>query len=185
MKDDWQTTLEYQSNPTFLRYHPYWNRTEQDVRSVINMFIGWSQETPRKRFQFAIILEHNGQLIGNCGLRKQSAQVPTAELGYEIDQRYWGHGYATEAGHALLKFGFEHLGLHRIWAYCLEENAASSRVLAKLGMRYEGCQQESEWMKNRWWNTLHYAILDHEWWSSSRGGGSSGRGKPGLHGFSR
>ena len=117
----------------------------------------------RKKFQFAIVLKSEERLIGNCGIRKQNAYIQVADLGYEVDRRYWGHGYATEASRALLDFGFKQLGLHRIWAYCLEENVASARVLEKVGMRYEGRQRESEWMKNRWWNTLHYAMLDHEW----------------------
>jgi [ribosomal protein S5]-alanine N-acetyltransferase len=163
VESDWQAVLAYQSDPAYLRYNPWWQRTELDVRSFVHMFIDWSEEVPRKKFQFAIILKEEGCLIGNCGLRKQSAYIQMADLGYEIDRRYWGYGYATEASRALLEFGFEQLGLHRIWAYCIAENVASARVLEKIGMKYEGLQRESEWMKNRWWDTLHYAILDHEW----------------------
>lgn len=163
VEDDWQAVLEYQSDPAYLRYNPWWHRTESDARSFVRMFIDWSCEVPRKKFQFAIILKEEERLIGNCGLRKQNGQVQVADLGYEIDRRYWGHGYATEASRVLLKLGFEQLRLHRIWAYCIAENVASARVLEKIGMKYEGLQRESEWMKNRWWDTLHYAILDHEW----------------------
>ena len=161
--DDWRTVLEYQSEPLYLRYNPWWYRTEADVRSFIHMFMDWSREVPRKKYQFAIVLRSEGRLIGNCGLRMQTAQARIGEIGYEIDHRYWSNGYASEAARALLAFGFEKLHLHRIWAYCIAENAASARVLTKIGMTYEGCQRESEWMKNRWWNTLQFAILDHEW----------------------
>jgi [ribosomal protein S5]-alanine N-acetyltransferase len=102
-------------------------------------------------------------LIGNGGLRMQNAYARIADLGYELDQNYWGRGYATEAARALLEFGFHELRLHRIWANCIEENVASAHVLEKIGMTREGCLRESEWMKNRWWNTPLYAILDHEW----------------------
>jgi [ribosomal protein S5]-alanine N-acetyltransferase len=163
VESDWRAVLEYQSDPAYLRYNPWWHRTELDVRSSVRMFISWSEEVPRKKFQFAIVLKREEQLIGNCGLRKQNPQTRVADLGYEIDRRYWGYGYATEASRALLKFGFEQLGLHRVWAYCIAENVASARVLEKIGMKCEGLQRESEWMKNRWWDTLHYAILDREW----------------------
>lgn len=162
-EQDWQTVLEYQSDPAYLRYNPWWYRTEIDVRSFVRMFIDWSRELPRKRYQLAIVLKNEDRLIGNCGLRLQTPGVRVADLGYEIDQRYWGAGYATEAARTLIQFGFEHLQLHRIWAYCIAENAASSRVLEKIGMAYEGRQRESEWMKNHWWDTLHYAILQHDW----------------------
>ncbi len=160
---DWKRTLEYQVDPDYLRYNPWTHRTEADVRGLIRMFIGWSNEQPRKKFQFALVLKEEDRLIGNCGLRMQYAYAHTADLGYEIDRRYWGHGYAPEAARALLAFGFEQLQLHRIWANCMLENTASARVLEKIGMRYEGCLQESELMKERWWSTKLYAMLDHEW----------------------
>jgi ribosomal-protein-alanine N-acetyltransferase len=162
-EDDWRPMLEYQSSANYLRYNPWWHRTEIDVRSFIHIFMDWSCEVPRKKFQFAVVLRDDHRMIGNCGLRMQTAHARVGEIGYEIDDRYWGNGYATEAARALLTFGFEQVHLHRIWAYCVAENTASGRVLTKIGMNYEGRQRESEWMKNRWWDTLHYAILDYEW----------------------
>ncbi|GCE18484.1 GNAT family N-acetyltransferase [Dictyobacter kobayashii] len=160
---DWKPTLEYQSDPEFLRFNPWHERTELDVHSLIRMFINWGRERPRKKYQLAIVLRKNNQLIGNCGLRMSHAQADMADLGYELDRHYWGYGYATEASRALLAFGFEQLQLHRIWAYCLSENVASAHVLEKIGMRYEGSQLESEWMKGRWWDTMFYAMLEREW----------------------
>jgi ribosomal-protein-alanine N-acetyltransferase len=163
VENDWQAVFEYQSDPAYLRYNPYFYRNEYDVRSFVQMFIDWSMEVPRKKYQLAIVLKHEGRLIGNCGIRMQTPHAEIADIGYEIDRHYWGHGYATEAASALLEFGFNQLHLHRIWAYCIAENTASARVLEKIGMVYEGRQRESEHMKNRWWDTLHYAILEQEW----------------------
>ena len=161
--NDWPAVFEYQSDPAYLRYNPYFYRSEQDVRSFVQMFIDWSREVPRKKFQFAIVLKQEGRLIGNCGIRMQTSHAQIADIGYEIDRHYWGQGYATEAALTMLEFGFTQLRLHRIWAYCIAENTASARVLEKIGMVYEGRQRESELMKSKWWDTLHYAILEHEW----------------------
>jgi ribosomal-protein-alanine N-acetyltransferase len=163
VQNDWQAVFQYQSDPAYLRYNPYSYRNEQDVRSFVQMFIDWSMEVPRKKYQFAIVLKDEKRLIGNCGIRMQTPHAKVADLGYEIDRHYWGHGYAPEAALALLAFGFDQLRLHRIWAYCIAENIASARVLEKIGMAYEGRQRQSEHMKNRWWDTLHYAILAHDW----------------------
>jgi RimJ/RimL family protein N-acetyltransferase len=160
---DWRTLLEYQSKPEYLRYNPWTYRTEIDVRSYVRMFMDWRDESPRKKFQLAIVLKEENRLIGNCGIRLPQAHAHTADIGYEIDDRYWQRGYATEAATALLAFGFEQLYLHRIWAQCVLENTASAHVLEKIGMTYEGCQRESEWMKGCWWSTKLYSILDHEW----------------------
>jgi RimJ/RimL family protein N-acetyltransferase len=86
-----------------------------------------------------------------------------ADIGYELDPHYWGHGYAIEAARAIMEFGFAELLLHRIWAKTNADNTGSIRLLEKLGMRQEGRLREKEYFKGRWWDTLIYAILDREW----------------------
>ena len=162
-ENDWRAVLAYQSDPYYLRYNPWTYRTEMDVRDFVGIFISWRGEKPRRKFQFAVILKSENRLIGNCGIRTSSTNTRIADIGYELDSRYWGRGYATEAAHTMLAFGFDKLGLHRIHAHCIAENTASARILEKIGMRYEGRLRETEWMKGRWWDTLHYAILDDEW----------------------
>ncbi|QBD80414.1 N-acetyltransferase [Ktedonosporobacter rubrisoli] len=167
-RDDWQDVFAYQVDPLYLRYVPWTNRTEQDVRAFVQTFINWRDERPRRKFQFAIVLREEGRLIGNCGIRMNTASARMADIGYELDSRYWGRGYATEAARALLTFGFDKLALHRIWAECIAENTGSAHVLEKIGMHNEGHLHQNEWMKNRWWDTLLYAILDSEWLALQR-----------------
>jgi [ribosomal protein S5]-alanine N-acetyltransferase len=162
-EEDWQAVLVYQSDPRYLRYYPWTQRTEQDVRAFVRMFLARREEEPRTKFQLAITLAPQGQLIGNAGIRMNTPDAEEADMGYELDPRYWGRGYATEAASALLAFGFRELKLHRIWAQCMAENTASAHVLEKIGMRQEGRLRENVWMKDRWWDTLVYAILEHEW----------------------
>ena len=111
----------------------------------------------------AVTLKASGQLIGNSNLRKNRPEDRVGEIGYEIAPLHWGNGYATEAAEAIVKFGFGELKLHRIAAWCIAENTASSHVLEKLGMRLEGRLREQEWLKGRWWDALLYAILDREY----------------------
>ena len=161
--DDWPAVLAYQSDPLYLRYYSWTQRTAKDVQAFVRRFIDWQGEEPRKNFQFAVILRAKGRLIGSCGIRIGQGNGRKADLGYEIAPRYWGQGYATEAARAVVAFGFGDLRLHRIWASCLAENVASARVLEKLGMRREATLRENQWMKGRWWDTLVYGILEHEW----------------------
>lgn len=170
-EDDWQVVLAYQADPRYLRFSPWTHRVEADARAFVETFIAWSREDPRTKFQFAIVLLSEDRFIGTCGIRLArtidgSTNRPAAweaSIGYELDSRFWGHGYATEAVRAILTFGFEELGLHRIWAHCLAENTASIRLLERIGMRREGHLRESEWQHGRWHDTLIYAILAHEW----------------------
>lgn len=81
----------------------------------------------------------DGAVVGMCGLIRREA-LPHPDLGYAYLPAFRGQGYAVEAGAAVLRHGFEALGLPRILAIVTEANAGSVRVLEKLGMRREGLQ---------------------------------------------
>jgi RimJ/RimL family protein N-acetyltransferase len=166
-EDDWPAVLAYQSDPRYLRFYHWTHRTEEDARAFVRMFLDQQAETPRRKYQLAVVLRAKGRLIGNCGIRLNAPETRAADIGYELDPRYWGHGYATEAARAIVAFGFEQLGLHRVWSWCIADNVGSARVLEKLGMRREGRLRDHEWFKGRWWDTLLYAILEDEWRSQS------------------
>jgi ribosomal-protein-alanine N-acetyltransferase len=80
-----------------------------------------------------------------------------------LNRKFWRQGYATEVAQALLKFGFNQLKLHRIFATCDPENIASAHVMEKIGMQQEGHIREHKLAKGKWRDSLLYAILDHEW----------------------
>ena len=92
-----------------------------------------------------------------------------ADIGYELDPRQWGKGYATEAAQALVDYGFKELGLFRLSSWCIADNTPSVRVLERLGFRQEGRLRRNEFFKGRWWDTLLYALLRDEWESLQRG----------------
>lgn len=110
---------------------------------------------------FGITLKEDGTLLGCIGLTI-NREHERAALGYWIGKPYWGKGYCTEAARAVVRFGFEELGLNRIYATHFTRNPASGRVMAKIGMTHEGCHRE-HFMK---WGVLEdlvtYAILRSE-----------------------
>lgn len=163
VKDDWRRVWEYASDPLYLRYYEWTERTPESVQEFVGWFLAQQEQKPRFKFQLAITLKSDNRLIGNCGVRKDTVDALEASTGYELDPRYWNHGYATEAAHAIVDFGFRRLQVHRIWAHCVADNTASAHVLEKLGMRQEGRLREKEFYKGRWWDTLLYAILAEEW----------------------
>ncbi len=83
--------------------------------------------------------------------------------GYCFARPAWGQGFATEAARLILDFGFETLGIHRVRAGCDSENAASLRVLEKLGMRREGYFKHDCQIRGVWRDTVAFAILSDEW----------------------
>jgi 8-oxo-dGTP diphosphatase len=84
----------------------------------------------------AVTCKEDAALVGAISLNL-SLHGRSAELGYWIGRPYWGHGYATEAAAAMLRHGFERLGLQRVGARTLGHNKPSLRVLEKLGLRFE------------------------------------------------
>ncbi len=163
IENDWQAVLAYQRDSRYLQFYEWTERSEDDVRAFVRRFIEQQEELPRTKFQLAITLKTDGALIGNCGIRRNKPGDRVAEIGYELAPKHWKQGYATEAAHAIIAFGFEQLGLHRIEALCHAENAASAHVLEKLGMRLEARLHERELIKGHWADTLLYGILDREW----------------------
>jgi RimJ/RimL family protein N-acetyltransferase len=133
--------------------HPY---TEQDGRA----FLAMAQE-PGKLW-LAMTLRSDGRQIGGIGLRLE-IDHQHAELGYWIGLPYWGKGYATEAAREVLRYGFEDLRLHRIFASHFRHNPASGNILRKLGMRYEGCQREHLRKWDQFVDSELYGLLRREW----------------------
>lgn len=82
-------------------------------------------------------IEHDEQLIGAVGLVVDRMH-DRAELGYWIGVPFWGHGFATEAARAMVRYGFDEQSLNRIVAHAFSRNPASGRVLQKIGMTREG-----------------------------------------------
>ncbi len=85
---------------------------------------------------WALVDRQTQQLLGHCGLH-YLAGTPEVELTYTIHPSYWKQGLATEAATAVLDWGFEQLNLSQIVAVTGPANAASQRVMQKLGMRYQ------------------------------------------------
>jgi [ribosomal protein S5]-alanine N-acetyltransferase len=87
---------------------------------------------------FAITLTEDGALLGAISLMGISRVHRHAELGYWIGRPFWGHGFCTEAGRAVVNHGFDTLNLNRIHAHHFGNNPASGAVMKKVGLRHEG-----------------------------------------------
>jgi ribosomal-protein-alanine N-acetyltransferase len=179
MFEDWPAVLAYQSDPRYLHYYAWQDREPEEVQAFVQSFLDQQQARPRIKYQLVITLRqpdtppctpedelnHSSihPLIGNCGIRLETAGAVQADMGYELAPEHWGKGYATEAARAMLDFGFRELGVQRVWAWCNAENRASSRVLEKLGMHLSHRIDQDQYFKDRWWDTLEYEIFRSQW----------------------
>ena len=79
----------------------------------------------------------DGKTIGFCGLQPLNLESRhEVEIGWWLAKRCWRRGLATEAARLVMNFGFATANLRRVVAIAMPENAASRRVMRKLGMRY-------------------------------------------------
>jgi RimJ/RimL family protein N-acetyltransferase len=162
--DDFETLYSYESRPDVTRYI-YWEpRTKDEVRTALEKKIAARAIRSEGDFvALAVVVNTTGEMVGDFTLGLVSQEHGLAEIGYIIHPDHHGHGYATEAGRAILRMAFEDLKLHRVIGRLESRNAASARVLEKLGMRQEAHFVENEFVKGEWQSELVYAILDREW----------------------
>jgi len=84
-------------------------------------------------------------------------------LGYWLLPEERGQGYMTEGIAVLLDHVFEEMGLHRVFAWTIDDNDASQNVLRRLGFTHEGTYREHVFTRGRYHNTEHYGLLAAEW----------------------
>ena len=101
-------------------------------------------------YDWAVVLKGEDKMIGTCGFTNIYPQNDSAEIGYVINPAYRGRGIAAEAAKRVMEFGFFTLGLNRIEAKYMAGNAASRRVMEKLGMELEGVARSAMLIKGRY-----------------------------------
>ena len=105
---------------------------------------------------------NGGPVLGTIRLTLNPADNH-AEMGYWIGKPFWNNGYCTEAARAVVVYGFDVLGLERIYANYLARNPASGRVLHKLGMQQEGLLRRHRRKYGRYEDLVVCGLLKSEY----------------------
>jgi RimJ/RimL family protein N-acetyltransferase len=153
----------------YMQREAYWQNlpmeppTREHVDALVERCLREQKVEPRSSYFLAATLKGTDEIAGQAILRVRSAQHRQGEIGWAVAEFHQGKGLATEIGFALLRFGFETMGLHRIVARSRKENFASRRVMAKIGMREEGILRENVWARGEWCSSVQCSILSHEY----------------------
>lgn len=161
--DDWKDIHEYASLERACTYQPWGPNNEEETKSYVQKIIDAAQEKPRTRFAFAVTMQGRSKVIGAGEISIRDTRNSSGEISYIVNPKYWGNGYATEAARLLTEIGFTKLNLHRIYATCDPRNIASSKVLEKVGMKYEGRMRDALLIRDGWRDSMLYSILENEW----------------------
>lgn len=150
------------SDPAVVRY---WSSEPWTDISFAEAAIARALEAYRDEteLRFAIEVAATRELIGTVALHHFFNQNNRCELGYALGSRHWGQGYASEALVAALDHGFSAMGLNRIEADIDPRNAASARLLEKLGFRKEGLMPQRWLVHGEYADTAYYGLLRSYW----------------------
>ncbi|GAA1892389.1 GNAT family protein [Asanoa iriomotensis] len=149
----------FASDPEVTRYTEWGPNTPADTEQFLQAAIQDAGTRPRTRFALAMVERADDALIGSVELCITSRARQQATTGYALAKRCWGRGLTTEAAAAMLRLGFDQLGLHKITATCDPENAGSTRVLTKIGMHREGHLRDHAFIRGAWQDRLLFAAI--------------------------
>ncbi len=128
---------EISADPEVMRYFPFTRNKEQTTSFIQKMQELFDE---KKYCYFAVDILETQEFIGFIGLCYQDYEVefaPFVDIGWRLKPSVWGKGYAPEGAAACLKYGFEIIGLEKIYAVATKNNLPSIRVMEKIDMRRE------------------------------------------------
>ncbi|MDG9673626.1 GNAT family N-acetyltransferase [Micromonospora sp. DH14] len=167
--DDLDDVYAYQRRPDVVRWmlgaEP---RTREESRASVLAMAGEDAWRAEGDCLTVAAVTDAGVVVGIVELVWRSQVDRTAEIGFVFHPDHGGRGLATEAATAMLAWGFDEFGLHRVYGRCHGRNAASARMMTRLGMRQEARHVESYLFKGEWADQLVFAILAHEWRAGTR-----------------
>ena len=158
----------YTSDPEVTRYlildtH---HRREQVLELLARAVAAYEDPEPS---MWAIEYKANHKVVGGCAMRNWDRGSARVEIAYALARPYWRQGIMAEALAALLQFGFQRMGLNRVEVHTMPANAASCRLLEKLGFRYEGVLRQHEFFKGGYQDLALYSLLANDWRSKDNG----------------
>jgi len=138
---DWTAFRPIATDPEVMRYitggAPW---SDDQIRSFVDRQVNLYAE--RGFCRWKLLLKATGEMIGFCGVGFWR-DTPDPEIGWWLARQTWGRGLATEAARTALRDAFERVRLKRIISVARPENAASIRIMQKLGLELE-CEFENE-----------------------------------------
>ena len=104
-----------------------------------------------------------GQILLRPCWSKEMSHHRNAVIGVDVLREYQGRGYGTEAVAWMLDYAFEAVNMHSVRLNCLSWNNRAAKSYQKVGFQSAGVSREAVWAMGRWWDELHFDILEDEW----------------------
>lgn len=134
----------------------------EKIKDSLNLIIPQNQS-------YAIVLKTENKVIGTIGMDeiapdKSLKDLKQRYIGYRLNSKYWGKGYATEAAQSFIKYLFENYSLDLIWSSHYDFNERSKRVIEKCGFRYKFSRSKTvKALGNRILTEFFYCLTKNEY----------------------
>ena len=138
-------------------------RNMKEARAELKLYF---TDTFRKKrgIRWGITIKGDERLIGSAGFYKwNQPERYQAEMGYDLDPAFWGRGMMTEALTAIIQYGFDKMGLHRIEVLIPHDNNRSQNLVKRLGFTREGVLRDHYFVEGRFSDDVIFSLLKKEW----------------------
>lgn len=158
------------SDPDITRYLAWEPHADRSITAAMIESLCQAQKD-RKSFHWLVCVDNViAGLVSLIDVRgtHRSWIIDRAELSYWLGKNFQGHGYATEAGREVMKFGFSQLRLHKIIVAHAADNPPSGRVAERLGFRHYAIERDAFNKNGIWHKLLWYDITSDEFQENGR-----------------
>lgn len=157
LADDAQDIFDYAQDPEVSNpgmWQPYGSFEEcsDHVAHLVGLY-------SRGLMWWALECKTTGKVVGRVELSDWEDHDKRAELSYALARERWGQGLMTEAVESAVHYGWQILRLNRLSAKVIVGNAASIKLLAKVGMVKEGRLRQYIKIKEKWEDVDVYSVL--------------------------
>ncbi|MFP7484370.1 GNAT family protein [Priestia filamentosa] len=161
VKDDANDILKYLSDEEVMKY--YGLAPFKTINEALNE-ISWYQSILNEQtgIRWGITLKGKDEVIGSCGFLNRVPEHYRTEIGYELSRDYWGHGIASEALEAVIRYGFKYLRLQRVEALVEPPNIPSQKLIEKNGFIREGLLRKYEFTCGKFDDLYMYSLLKQD-----------------------
>ncbi len=136
-------------------------KTLEKVNKLLDKYIGGYSK--KYFFRWAVIEKSTGECIGQIAYFLVDTSGHFGEIEYCIGTAYQGKGYATEATKAVIDYGFNKIGFHKVQICVRPSNAPSKKVIEKCGFTYEGTLRDYFYIDGKYEGRMFFSILEDEY----------------------
>jgi RimJ/RimL family protein N-acetyltransferase len=159
-KSDFNDLHEYLSDKDTYKYEPGEPITIIESKTLCN------ERSKNNKF---LAVQFKNKIIGHIYIgQMKPKKLMTWEIGFIFNKKYQGKGYATESLKAIIEYGFDKMGIHKIIAHCNPKNTSSWKLLERVKMKREGKLRKNVYFNVDtngnpiWLDTYEYGLLKND-----------------------